>query len=64
LPELGGVVGVVNWIYFLPRDYLGKQELIGTNIWIDLSMLFLKLKVSPDRIKQFFENTKKRLNQI
>jgi S-DNA-T family DNA segregation ATPase FtsK/SpoIIIE len=38
LPELGGVVGYELNLFL--QDYLGKQELIGTNIWIDYLCYF------------------------
>jgi S-DNA-T family DNA segregation ATPase FtsK/SpoIIIE len=48
--ELGGVVGYELNLFL--QDYLGNRNFIGTNIWIDY-LIFFKIKVSPDRIKQF-----------
>ena len=59
LPELGGVVGYELNLFL--QDYLGKTGTLLVLIFGLVIYLIFKIKVSPDRIKQFFERTKKEL---
>jgi S-DNA-T family DNA segregation ATPase FtsK/SpoIIIE len=59
LPELGGVVGYELNLFL--QDYLGKTGTLLVLIFGLIIYVIFKIKVSPDRIKQFFENTKKEL---
>jgi S-DNA-T family DNA segregation ATPase FtsK/SpoIIIE len=57
LPELGGVVGFELNLFL--QDYLGKTGTLLVLIFCLVIYLIFKIKVSPDRIKQFFESTKR-----
>lgn len=59
LPELGGVVGYELNLFL--QDYLGKTGTLLVLIFGLIIYLIFKIKVSPDRIKQFFESTKREL---
>jgi S-DNA-T family DNA segregation ATPase FtsK/SpoIIIE len=59
LPELGGVVGFELNLFL--QDYLGKTGTLLVLIFGLVIYLIFKIKVSPDRIKQFFESTKREL---
>lgn len=61
LPELGGVFGFEMNVFL--QDYLGTA---GTFLLVVLGIviyLIFKIRISPDKIKTFFENRKKELNQ-
>lgn len=61
LPELGGVFGFEMNVFL--QDYLGAA---GTFLVLLLGIviyLIFKIRISPDKIKTFFENRKKELNQ-
>src|SRR5690606_31971202 len=61
LPELGGVFGYEMNVFL--QDYIGTA---GTFLVLVLGIviyLIFKIRVSPDKIKTFFENRKKELNQ-
>lgn len=61
LPELGGVFGFEMNVFL--QDYLGTA---GTFLVVVLGIviyLIFKIRISPDKIKTFFENRKKELNQ-
>ena len=59
LPELGGTVGYELNMFL--QDYIGK---IGTLLVLFFGLiiyLIFKIKISPDKIQSFFENTKKEI---
>jgi S-DNA-T family DNA segregation ATPase FtsK/SpoIIIE len=59
LPELGGTVGYE--LNSFLQDYIGK---IGTLLVLFFGLiiyLIFKIKISPDKIKSFFENTQKEI---
>jgi S-DNA-T family DNA segregation ATPase FtsK/SpoIIIE len=61
LPELGGVFGYEMNVFL--QDYIGTA---GTFLVLVLGIviyLIFKIRVSPDKIKTFFENRKKELDQ-
>ena len=57
LPELGGVVGYELNLFL--QDYLGKIGTLLVLIFGIIIYLIFKIKVSPEKIQQFFENSKK-----
>ncbi|WP_418262776.1 DNA translocase FtsK [Flavobacterium faecale] len=59
LPELGGVVGYELNLFM--QDYIGKTGTLLVLIFGIVIYAIFKLKLSPDRIQSFFENTKKDL---
>ncbi|SHI88772.1 DNA translocase FtsK [Flavobacterium terrae] len=61
LPELGGVIGYEMNIF--SQDYIGKTGTLLVLIFGIVIYLIFKVKVSPDKIKGIFENTKKKLNE-
>jgi len=59
LPELGGTIGYELNLFL--QDYIGKTGtllvlIFGLNIY-----LIFKIKISPEKIQSFFENTKKEI---
>ena len=59
LPELGGTIGYEMNILF--QDYIGKTGTLLVLIFGIVLYLLLKIKISPDAVKTFFE---KRKNEI
>jgi S-DNA-T family DNA segregation ATPase FtsK/SpoIIIE len=49
------------WIEFISTGLPGKTGTLLVLIFGLIIYVIFKIKVSPDRIKQFFENTKKEL---
>jgi S-DNA-T family DNA segregation ATPase FtsK/SpoIIIE len=56
LPELGGVIGYEMNLF--SQDYIGKSGTLLALIFGIVIYLIFKIKVSPDKIKGFFEKTK------
>ncbi len=61
LPELGGVIGFEMNDYL--QDYLGKTGALLVLIFAIIIFLIFRIKVSPDAIKNVFENTKNKVAQ-
>lgn len=59
LPELGGTVGYELNLFL--QDYLGKTGTLLVLLFGLIIYVIFKLKVSPERIQSFFENTKKEI---
>ncbi|HQF48562.1 MAG TPA: DNA translocase FtsK [Flavobacterium alvei] len=59
LPELGGTIGYE--LNLFSQDYLGKTGTLLVLIFGLIIYLIFKIKLSPERIKSFFENTKKEI---
>ena len=59
LPELGGTVGYELNLFL--QDYLGKTGTLLILIFGLVIYVIFKLKLSPERIQSFFENTKKEI---
>ena len=59
LPELGGTVGYELNLFL--QDYLGKTGTLLVLIFGLIIYVIFKMKVSPERIQSFFENTKKEI---
>ncbi|CAM3010497.1 DNA translocase FtsK [Flavobacterium frigoris] len=59
LPELGGTVGYELNLFL--QDYIGKTGTLLTLIFGLILYVIFKLKLSPERIQSFFENTKKEI---
>ena len=57
LPELGGVVGYELNLFL--QDYIGKTGTLLTLVFGLVVYLIFKLKLSPEKVQSFFENTKK-----
>lgn len=60
LPELCGVIGFEMNLYL--QDLIGKTGTLLTLIFGLIIFLIFKIKVSPDKIKNFFEKSKNELN--
>ncbi len=60
LPELGGIIGFE--LNLFSQDYLGKTGTLLVLIFGIIIYLIFKIKVSPEKIKSFFESTKKEIN--
>ncbi|MEO8516192.1 MAG: DNA translocase FtsK [Flavobacterium sp.] len=60
LPELGGVIGYEMNLF--SQDYIGKSGTLLVLIFGIVIYLIFKIRVSPDKIKGFFENTKKEIS--
>ncbi|MFM9988334.1 DNA translocase FtsK [Flavobacterium sp.] len=56
LPELGGVIGYEMNLF--SQDYIGKSGTLLALIFGIVIYFIFKIKVSPDKIKGFFEKTK------
>jgi S-DNA-T family DNA segregation ATPase FtsK/SpoIIIE len=59
LPELGGTVGYELNLFL--QDYIGKTGTLLILIFGLIIYVIFKLKLSPERIQSFFENTKKEI---
>ena len=59
LPELGGVIGYELNLFL--QDYLGKTGTLLVLLFGLILYLIFKIKVSPEKIKSFFERTKKEI---
>ncbi len=59
LPELGGTIGYELNLFL--QDYLGKTGTLLVLIFGLIIYLIFKIKISPEKIKSFFENTKKEI---
>ena len=59
LPELGGTVGYELNMFL--QDYIGKIGTLLVLLFGLIIYLIFKIKISPDKIQSFFENTKKEI---
>ncbi|NGY37212.1 DNA translocase FtsK [Flavobacterium sp. XN-5] len=59
LPELGGTIGYELNLFL--QDYIGKTGTLLLLIFGLIIYVIFKLKLSPERIQSFFENTKKEI---
>lgn len=59
LPELGGTIGYE--LNLFSQDYIGKTGTLLVLFFGLILYLIFKIKVSPEKIKTFFENTKKEI---
>ena len=59
LPELGGTIGYE--LNLFSQDYIGKTGTLLVLLFGLIIYLIFKIKVSPEKIKSFFENTKKEI---
>ena len=59
LPELGGTVGFELNMFL--QDYIGKIGTLLVLLFGLIIYLIFKIKISPDKIQSFFENTKKEI---
>jgi S-DNA-T family DNA segregation ATPase FtsK/SpoIIIE len=59
LPELGGTIGYE--LNLFSQDYIGKTGTLLLLLFGLIIYLIFKMKVSPEKIKTFFENTKKEI---
>ena len=59
LPELGGTIGYELNLFL--QDYLGKTGTFLVLLFGLIIYLIFKIKVSPEKIKSFFESTKKEI---
>ena len=59
LPELGGIIGYE--LNLFSQDYIGKTGTLLVLFFGLIIYLIFKIKVSPEKIKNFFENTKKEI---
>ena len=59
LPELGGTIGYE--LNLFSQDYIGKTGTLLVLLFGIIIYLIFKIKVSPEKIKTFFENTKKEI---
>lgn len=59
LPELGGTVGYELNMFF--QNYIGKIGTLLVLLFGLIIYLIFKIKISPDKIQSFFENTKKEI---
>ena len=59
LPELGGTIGYE--LNLFSQDYIGKTGTLLVLIFGIIIYLIFKIKVSPEKIKSFFESTKKEI---
>ena len=59
LPELGGIIGYE--LNLFSQDYIGKTGTLLVLFFGIIIYLIFKIKVSPDKIKSFFERTKKEI---
>jgi DNA segregation ATPase FtsK/SpoIIIE, S-DNA-T family len=59
IPELGGIIGYELNLFM--QDYLGKTGTLLALVFGLIIYLIFKIKVSPDKIKSFFESTKKEI---
>ncbi|WP_395046886.1 DNA translocase FtsK [Flavobacterium sp.] len=61
LPELGGVIGYEMNLF--SQDYIGKSGTLLALVFGIVIYLIFKIKVSPEKIKGFFEKTKNDLKE-
>ncbi|OCB70177.1 DNA translocase FtsK [Flavobacterium crassostreae] len=59
LPELGGVVGYEMNLFL--QDYIGKTGTLLLLLFGLLIYVIFKMKITPEKIQAFFENTKKEI---
>jgi S-DNA-T family DNA segregation ATPase FtsK/SpoIIIE len=59
LPELGGTVGYELNLFL--QDYIGKTGTLLLLLFGLIIYVIFKIKLSPERIQSFFENTKKEI---
>jgi S-DNA-T family DNA segregation ATPase FtsK/SpoIIIE len=59
LPELGGIIGYE--LNLFSQDYIGKTGTLLVLFFGLIIYLIFKIKVSPEKIKTFFESTKKEI---
>jgi S-DNA-T family DNA segregation ATPase FtsK/SpoIIIE len=59
LPELGGTIGYE--LNLFSQDYIGKTGTLLVLLFGLIIYLIFKIKVSPEKIKSFFESTKKEI---
>jgi DNA segregation ATPase FtsK/SpoIIIE, S-DNA-T family len=59
LPELGGTIGYE--LNLFSQDYIGKTGTLLILLFGLIIYLIFKIKVSPEKIKSFFERTKKEI---
>lgn len=59
LPELGGTIGYE--LNLFSQDYIGKTGTLLVLLFGLIIYLIFKIKVSPEKIKSFFEKTKKEI---
>ncbi|TDD95093.1 DNA translocase FtsK [Flavobacterium cellulosilyticum] len=59
LPELGGTIGYELNLFL--QDYIGKTGTLLVLFFGLIIYLIFKIKVSPEKIKSFFESTKKEI---
>jgi S-DNA-T family DNA segregation ATPase FtsK/SpoIIIE len=59
LPELGGTIGYE--LNLFAQDYIGKTGTLLVLLFGLIIYLIFKIKVSPEKIKSFFESTKKEI---
>jgi len=59
LPELGGTIGYE--LNLFSQDFIGKTGTLLVLLFGIVIYLIFKIKVSPEKIKTFFENTKKEI---
>lgn len=59
LPELGGIIGYE--LNLFSQDYIGKTGTLLVLTFGLIIYLIFKIKLSPEKIKTFFENTKKEI---
>jgi len=59
LPELGGIIGYE--LNLFSQDYIGKTGTLLVLIFGLIIYLIFKIKVSPEKIKSFFERTQKEI---
>ncbi len=57
IPELGGVVGYEMNLF--SQDYIGKTGTLLVLVFGVILYLIFKIKISPDKIKNLYENSKK-----
>ena len=61
IPELGGTIGYEMNLFF--QDYIGKTGTLLVLVFGIIIYLLLKIKISPDSIKTFFEKKKNEINE-
>jgi DNA segregation ATPase FtsK/SpoIIIE, S-DNA-T family len=59
IPELGGIIGYE--LNLFSQDYLGKTGTLLALVFGLIIYLIFKIKVSPEKIKSFFESTKREI---
>ncbi|HSN48524.1 MAG TPA: DNA translocase FtsK, partial [Flavobacterium sp.] len=59
LPELGGIIGYE--LNSFSQDYIGKTGTLLVLFFGLIIYLIFKIKLSPERVKTFFENTKREI---